>query len=546
VHRKWCDYKESYLHLKDWLKQRPFRYQGRADLNAYKLFLELAHSILRNNGLLCFIVPSGIYSDLGARDLRRLFLDENRWRTIIGFENRNGMFAIHRSFKFCLVAVQKGGETDRINASFMLSEIEKNSSSGLSLPRSSLCRFSPHALSIIEFEGERDLKLLDKIYNNCKTLDSASAWNIEFERELDMTNDSHLFVPRAELEANGFRPDIYGHWLSGRWRPADGACANDSAVPSQDRSCFIYIGEIEDIALPLCEGRMVGQFDYSEKGWVSGRSRRAVWQEMSFADKRIMPQYLVPARHYPRWREEEASLKCGFLGVGSATNSRSMIASLLDSLPCGNSVPVLRTDDWLRTLHLAACLNSYVFDFALRLRLAGNNLNYFVVGECPLPDFERISVLEPVAEIVARLNLCGWRFAPHWLRLKTADEKQVYWCEADHERRQLRAMLDAIIACAFGIDRDDLAWILRGTGSDSSSRPLKGFWRSDRHLPQAERHSSLTMDNFARLEQIGLTQFCRETSRFLTEETSHRFLSTDELEVHGARLSSVRSRSREL
>jgi len=36
--------------------------------------------------------------------------------------------------------------------------------------------------------------------------------------------------------------------------------------------------QVEDIALPLYEGRMIGQFDFSQKGWVSGKGRKAEWQ----------------------------------------------------------------------------------------------------------------------------------------------------------------------------------------------------------------------------------------------------------------------------
>ena len=32
--------------------------------------------------------------------------------------------------------------------------------------------------------------------------------------------------------------------------------------------------------LPLYEGRMIGQFDFSQKGWVSGKGRTAVWREI--------------------------------------------------------------------------------------------------------------------------------------------------------------------------------------------------------------------------------------------------------------------------
>ena len=53
----------------------PFRHQGSADLNSYKLFLEATHALLHPGGRLGFVVPSGLYSDNGTAALRRLFPD---------------------------------------------------------------------------------------------------------------------------------------------------------------------------------------------------------------------------------------------------------------------------------------------------------------------------------------------------------------------------------------------------------------------------------------------------------------------------------------
>ena len=42
-------------------------------------------------------------------------------------------------------------------------------------------------------------------------------------------------------------------------------------ILSRDGDTWIREENIEDTALPLYEGRMIGQFDFSQKGWVSGR-----------------------------------------------------------------------------------------------------------------------------------------------------------------------------------------------------------------------------------------------------------------------------------
>lgn len=70
----------------------PFKHQGSADLNTYKLFLEFSYSLMKISGICGMIVPSGIYSDKGTGDLRKLFLNECVWKWIFSFENKNKIF----------------------------------------------------------------------------------------------------------------------------------------------------------------------------------------------------------------------------------------------------------------------------------------------------------------------------------------------------------------------------------------------------------------------------------------------------------------------
>jgi hypothetical protein len=567
VHRMWLDYQNEYLAFRKWVRycgraqtagsegsNRPFQYQGSADLNAYKLFLEASHYLLRNNGVLSFIVPSGIYSDLGARALRRLFLEQSRWLSIVGFENRAGLFDIHRSFKFCLIAVQKGGETDVLAAQFMLTDPSQvkeelvnptrlaaaTSDSGLtSYSRSLVKTFSPRALSIFEFEHQRDLQILEKVYAGSTRLDDGFA-QIEFEREFDMTNDSKMFLPVEAIECQGFVADEYGHWLAGRWRAGSTNCSQSlDTIVSADRSRQIAIEDVRHVALPLYEGRMVGQFDFSQKGWVSGKSRRAVWSEIDNDGKSIRPQYVVMSENYSRWTES-VPLKCGFLAVGSATNARSMIASAIDNFPCGNAVGILKVPNSQQALLLLACLNSYVFDFALRCRLAGNNLNYFVIAECPLP---RLDWQSPSARLlvhaVARLNLSHPTFAQRWLDLFSPDvsasnvstapsvlsgscEWERLWLRDHLERRRLRALLDASLAHLYGLTLEDLQWILRGcTELSKADRSPKGFWRGEKDFPLHHRQSTLTLNAYESICQSGI-EFAFEQAAFATLNASFK------------------------
>ena len=202
----------------------PFRHQGSADLNSYKLFLEATHALLRPGGRLGFVVPSGLYSDNGTAALRRLFLTRCCWEWLFGFENREGLFPIHRSYKFNPVIVQKGGTTAAIRTAFMrrnLDDWERAEALATPYAARQVARFSPKSRAILEIQSPRDLEILEKIYANSVLLgdDSPNGWGIRYAREFDMTNDSRLFPPRPQWEAKGYRPDEYSRWLLGDWRP---------------------------------------------------------------------------------------------------------------------------------------------------------------------------------------------------------------------------------------------------------------------------------------------------------------------------------------
>ena len=224
LHQRWRDMREKALVYCD--EEHPFRHQGSADLNLYKLFLEAAHNLLRPRGRLGFLVPSGLYSDHGTRELRHLFLERCRWEWLFSIENRKKIFPIHRSYKFNPVIVEKGLSTGAIRTAFMRHDIgdwERAEQHTIPYGGDRVRRFSPGSRAFFEIQSPRDLEILGKIYENAVLLgdDGPDGWGIRYYREFDMTGDSELFPPRPEWEAKGYRPDEYNRWLLGDWRPME-------------------------------------------------------------------------------------------------------------------------------------------------------------------------------------------------------------------------------------------------------------------------------------------------------------------------------------
>jgi hypothetical protein len=574
-HEKWKDNREGMTGYSQNLEDvRGFHRQGGGDINLYKMFLEQAHAILKEDGRMGFIVPSGIYSDHGTGGLRTLFLDRCRWQWLFGFENREGIFDIHRSFKFNPIIIQKGGQTKAIRTAFMrrdLADWEHGERFVTKYPRERVLQFSPRSKAILEIQSQRDLEVLEKIYSNSVLLGEhgPNGWGITYSREFDMTNDSKLFPPRDKWEERGYRPDEYSRWLKGNWQPR----TNDGPAPpnckrsdipegimiSRDGQSWISEDDIDTdefkdkkgekvvgraIALPLYEGRMIGQFDFSEKGWVSGKGRTAIWREVDWENKQLEPQFLMAeplfitglvqsylvgikdrlgdeyARreeirlkddsHFHRWNIRN-QYRLAFMDVSSATNTRSMISTLFSFNPSGNKTPLLKTSCDLQSL--CGILNSLTFDYQFRNRLSGTTLNFFIVAEAALPSFEKFRAeLPAINTLVRALNCAGETQSIWWLRNQPNDNMpwRKCWGATAHERLRLRCMNDAIVASIYGMDETDYRVAIRETDlpisaltSDEFAAKLfsKGLWRVDKQMPPERRLTVLSYIAFADLKK---------------------------------------------
>ena len=505
-HRGWADPRHA------------FRHQGSADINTYKMFLEQAHALLRVEGQLGIVVPSGLYTDKGSTDLRRLFLEGCRWQWLFGFENRLKIFDIDSRFKFCPVIVRKGGATEAIRAAFMRHELADWAEAErhvIPYGREQVARFSPRTRAILEIRQKRDLEVLEKIYANSVLLgdDSENGWGIEYAREFDMTNDSKLFPPRPWWEERGYVPDEYGRWIKFKGHPNPKHTTPAIGwIRLRDGGGAVDESDIEDIALPLYEGRMIGQFDFSEKAWVSGKGRKAEWRPITWDAKVFDPQYLMGWDAFVGDADVGKSsalrgVKIGFMGIGSATNARSMFAASVFDLPCGNSVPVIQSGRGLGgALDLCATLNSFCYDYALRARLGGVNLNYFVIEETPVISPAAWMFSGAAGSLLAGISWGHARYAPCWLPGKPASPHGQRWRQAwaitEADRLRTRCMIDAVVASLYGLAYDDLMWILRQCDlpqarySSFLSLDPKGLWRSDRDWDPELRHSVLTLRAF--------------------------------------------------
>ena len=259
--------------------EHPFRLQGSADLNSYKMFAEVFWTLIKHQGRIGVILPTGLYSDFGTKDLRETLLNRGRIDLLYAFQNEKRVFAAaDHSYKQVAVFASKGGTTGSFRSRFRMGvgdspeahelpdDILRNDSAAMVFTPEDVRRNSPKSLSLVELRSQRDLDIFRKIYDHSIRIgDNAPGWEITYATEFHMTNDSKLFPPLEQWEAKGYRPDVFGRW----------------------------IGPDGDVALPFYEGRMVGQFDFLTMSWVIGLGNAAIWRELGFDNKIFRPRALI-------------------------------------------------------------------------------------------------------------------------------------------------------------------------------------------------------------------------------------------------------------
>lgn len=437
--------------------------RGSGDSDLYKYFMERAAQLVGPSGRIGLIVPSSFYQSESAAGLRHLFLGGGEIEDLLCFENRDKHFPIHSMFKYLLFIWQRGATPGVRRARFnlprasILPDLSEGSADDPSMTTAWLRSVSGERLILPELRDRREQDLYGRLHATHPPLgDRHPSWNVDFVRELDMTNDRDAFVEADELRRLG-------------------ASTSDGTVwVHPDGRRFV----------PLYEGRLVHQFDHAAKAYTGGAGRRARWNPSPLEKKVVRPHY---------WVQEDANslllhARAGFCDITGHANERTVLAALIPpSFPCGNKVPTIRFDgDDPRLPYLwLAVANSLVIDWVMRRRVS-TTINFFHWKMTPFP---RLGLDDPRARNLwvsaARLSAIDAASAALATAVLHAHGEDAVTPFVDpHRRAQARADLDAEVADVFGLGWTDLSLILEDFPLlDRHQEPLRG-----------ERRSTITRD----------------------------------------------------
>ena len=182
-----------------------YRHQGSGHINRYQMFVERALMLTRKGGRIGVVLPAGFTTDHTSAPLRRAMLSRARIDTVTGFDNRRGIFPIHRSVRFLICTATVGSTTQQMACRFGLddpAELETIPDAGdrrsqpshpITLTPGFLDSLSGSDLAVPELRSESDLRILERIVRNVPRLDAVDGWNVRFGRELNATDDRDCF-----------------------------------------------------------------------------------------------------------------------------------------------------------------------------------------------------------------------------------------------------------------------------------------------------------------------------------------------------------------
>ena len=434
------------------------------DVNLYSLFVERAMTLVKPDGLVGLLTPSGIASDKTASKFFKGVATEGRLRALYDFENKKVFFPdVHASFKFCVLVASPSPGDDPARCAFYCHRVAELDDPERCFPLTAedFARVNPNTGTAPIFRTRRDAALTTAIYDRLPVLvdrssgEAVKAWPVKYATMFHMTNDSGLFRTRAELE------EREGAWPVGGNR----------------------FGSSSGDWVPLYVGRMIHQFDHraaSVEVNTENLHNAALSGDISAEQKADpafvpIPQYWVPAR--------EVSFPAGvdwtiaFRDIARATDARTMIAAAVPTVGLGNTVPAIFPENAdtqeSNAALLLANLGATILDFVVRQKAQSTHLNWYIVEQLPVVPLDRYDsihfgpktageiVREPFA--VLELTYTAHDMAPFARDLGHLNEagkvKPPFRWDEDR-RLRLRTKLDAVFFHLYGVtDRDEVRYI---------------------------------------------------------------------------------------
>ena len=443
-----------------------FQLTATGDIDLYPMFAELCLTFSKEAWGL--VMPTGIALNDPNKAFFSKLIDENRLVSLYDFENREALFDIHRMFKFCLLTASKPQDKPReVKGGFYLTRLDHllDPNRIYTLKTDDFATLNPNTKTCAVFRTAKDAAIAAKIYRRCPILindiTGENPWNARISNMMHMSHDSGDFKTFEDLQNE--HTSISGNTFT--------TLAGQTYVP-------VY------------EGKMIWFYNHHYGTWPTSSPRpnaipNVEIDELSNENSLILPWYWTPVEDVMSklekldnegnviWKWNHPWL-LGYRKISNATNERTFVSSIIP-LPngAGDSIIYVMIDNVLHSALVQGIFSSLTFDYISKQKMGGSNMSNFITKQLPVLSLEQIpdEMIMPIVSRVARLcyfnhDLDGWA-EELWNELSPKQQTEIpelgrkeCFIYDPEKRAVLQAELDAIFAHLYGLNTEDLRYIL--------------------------------------------------------------------------------------
>ncbi len=416
------DFINDYETVKLIIKRDTFFDQSNCgELNTYALFTELCLNSLDEDGITGLIIKSSlvkmpVYSGFfrkitGDRSLYELYM----------FINKRKIFNIDSREEFSVIYLKKRNHSDFQLAVNMDDFTDFSNGEKIGLSYELLNILNPDTGMVPNVSSNKELEFLASAYKNNSTFGTVYPL-CKFGRLVHLTNHSAYIKKNAE---DNYLPIYEGKFIE---------------IYTGKYATFRDVAE-NDKYKNKATARSIENIDGEEYPQSRFFIRDDVWKNLS---KKFNGEFIIA------WRS-----------LTAATNRRTMLATILPLIPTCQSIQILQLDKVEEMLHILAIFNSIIFDYIVRLKMAGLDLTQTIIKQIPVPDEEmfrkQIDFEGRRASLETHINSRIKKLYKNDVRLdKLFSQIETYNVEDWKTRKELIAEIDCLVAFLYSIDRETL------------------------------------------------------------------------------------------
>lgn len=412
----------DYRNLKKRLKMEDgFPGTNCGELNTYALFTELSLKLLNAHGVAGIIVKSSLVKMPVYQSFFKDLTEKKRLTELYMFHNRKKIFQIDSREQFSVLFMRKDNDHEMKVALDLDDYRNLGNAEMMEFSSAMLNRLNPETGMMPNLSNGGEAEFLMTVYQR-NPLFAQVYPDCRFGRLVHLTNHSEYIVRNPR---QGYEPIYEGKFIE------------------MYTARYATFGGMEEEE--KYKNKAYARLMRQEEGADGPESRffisQDIWKNLS---KNFKEGYVIA------WRS-----------LTSATNRRTMLARALPLVPTCQSLQLLQLSDNRRMLHVLAVFNSIVFDYMVRLKMAGLDLTQTILRQIPVPQEMRYEEQMEFKGVEGTIELhLNSRIAKLYEKDKRMDALfeavDLYPLAGNRERKEIIAELDLLVARLYGIGKAQL------------------------------------------------------------------------------------------